>query len=209
MIRKIFIVMVLLAAQAASAQVNPRVGIPPELAAEIERDKQSIKNHGYIDKSDRISGAEYTLNRVKERRSALKNGEIQGSKVGVYVLEDYDSTQLPFSIADLPAELLAINSENFIIPRSDRITRVYTHSNFGILKIDVVLADSSFVYDPNIQIAGNDALFFHTKNKGEKWTSTISASDGLREFLFTATKRLSGVQKERFVDMAETMVLNN
>ena len=206
MTKKIFFISTVLAVLSLTAWADPKMAIPPEMNAEISRDLQSIRDEGFITRNNQSPGPEYTLSKIKERRQHVNEKKIKKANAGYSVLEEFDLAKLSFPIADVPADYLNSNSENFIIPKSTSITRIYSHSAFGLLKITEYLGDISYVYDTNIQIAGQAAVFFHTKNQGQKWTSTISTSNGLKVFLFESNRRLNGAQKDRFIALAEAVV---
>ncbi len=206
MTKKTFSIGTVLAVLSITAWANPQMAFPPEMNAEISNDLQNIRVEGFITRINQIPGPEYTLGKIKENRQHVKEKKIKKANAGYSVLEEFDPAKLSFPVADVPAEYLKSNSENFIIPQSTSITRIYSHSAFGLLKITEYVGDISYVYDTNIQIAGQAALFFHTKNQGQKWTTTISTSNGLKVFLFESNKRLNGAQKDRFIALAEAVV---
>lgn len=174
-----------------------------------ETAKNQLRNKGFIEQLDRIPVSEYILDRMSQRVAEHQaNGQqLSPDSLGFQALEEYNSDRAPFEYKDISEDVIHKNSDNYILPTANKITRIYTKTDFGTLLVEQSRGEL-VIDEPNISIVGYEAKIVITKQKGSKWSTTIYVGDEEYFYRIESNQRLSGNSRDNFEKFVEDLIQN-
>lgn len=177
--------------------------LPDELDNKIKKNKDSLSKHGYIEEVDTPPRADYVKERMAERLASanLKGVSHTLENLGFQELDSVNYGALPFKITLLDEIYISENSDKFLLLGGQKLKQMYTDTEFGTLLIDEMINATTTLGSPNIEINGEPATFTYIKYKGQKWATAVYAPVGNRLFIVEADRKLTGRQKDKFLEL--------
>lgn len=199
----------LVAFVSAQAADTPRAAMPPELERQHMAAKAQLASRGYFEQLDRAPVSEFMLARIEQRRAERRKPgkSTAASAAGFARLENFDLERLPFPVKHVPEHAIRADSDNYILPTNTKVRRIFTKTDFGMLFVEQGVG-RMVLDEPNLRLAGHDAKVVVTRHKGDKWATTIYASDASHIYRLEANRLLEGSELDAFVDYAEQMLVN-
>lgn len=185
---------------------------PPELVQEIENARNSIRTNGYIDKSSSQARSEYVKDRMRER---IAFAEVKGNssleELGFVNIEtglDLLSERLGLEPVLPESDKLGDFSEGYVLLGGNRTKLFYEGTQlFGDLLIDEVPGATSQLEEPNVRVAGRDAVLRYVKYSDDRWGTVLHSPSGTENFIIMeASRLLEGDDLARFLELADGIV---
>lgn len=203
----------LIRSMTASGEVA-EVVLPREQAEIGRKNEANLAEKGFVEMLDEPPRAQYTMDRMNDRRkAAMANGRGNDPiELGFYDLSNgrtVDFSSLHFRPTIVNSKYLTENSMSYLLSGHPTFTQLHTNSQFGTIMIDEMVNTTSSGGNPNIEVAGVPATFYHVKYEGEKWATIVELQHRSNYFVIECDRKLIGKDKQDFIEMADDIVTSS
>jgi hypothetical protein len=196
---------------------GPPTSIPPSAVAAMERDRQSVRTKGYVDRSSTSSPADVLLATIGEKEQAAEarlrttGQRTLPDELGFLPWSPELARHLPLEPNPLAARLIPIDARAYVLTGPARVTRVISKTELGPAVIRE-MQNSRFMTAPGtpapaLRAAGVPLYVATVKYRGERWGTSVMAQTPSRVIhVDLGTRIVTDADRRRLIEFMTPLV---